>query len=97
MKCKYEGPGVWEGRCIGTRELDPCIGYESCKNYRPDWKQEGCNGEYRLCHYNSGVECGAPDKCPKCGWNPKEAARRKELLKNVVPCPLSAAATENER
>lgn len=36
MKCKYEGNGVWEGRCIGTKEVDPCKGYEKCKSYRPD-------------------------------------------------------------
>lgn len=96
MKCKYEGSGAWEGRCIGTRELDPCKGYESCKNYRPDCKQEVRNGEYRPCPYNSGVECRSSDKCHKCGWNPKETARRKELLKNVIPCLLSAAAAENE-
>ena len=35
-KCKYEGTGVWEGRCTGTKEVDPCIGYEKCKSYRPD-------------------------------------------------------------
>ena len=36
MKCKYEGSGVWEGRCVGTKEVDPCKGYEKCKSYRPD-------------------------------------------------------------
>lgn len=36
MKCKYEGNGVWEGKCIGTKEVDPCKGYEKCKSYRPD-------------------------------------------------------------
>ena len=96
MKCEYEGSGAWEGRCIGTRELDPCKGYESCKNYRPDCEQEGCKWEYRTCLYNSGVKCRISDKCHKCGWHPKEAARRKELLKNVVQCLFSAAATENE-
>ena len=35
-KCKYEGKGVWEGRCVGTKEVDPCKGYEKCKSYRPD-------------------------------------------------------------
>ena len=96
MRCKYEGSGAWKGRCIGTRELDPCKGYESCKNYRPDCKRDGCDGEYRPCPYNRGVECRAPDKCHKCGWNPKEATRRKELLKNGIPCLFSAAAAKNE-
>lgn len=38
MKYKYEGSGVWECRCIGTREVDPCKGYEKCKSYRPDYQ-----------------------------------------------------------
>ena len=38
MKCKYEGNGVWEGRCVGTREVDPCKGYEKCENYCPDYQ-----------------------------------------------------------
>ena len=38
MKCKYEGNGVWEGRCVGTKEVDPCKGYEKCKSYRPDYQ-----------------------------------------------------------
>ena len=36
MKCKYEGSGVWEGRCVGTKEVDPCIGIEKCDRYKPD-------------------------------------------------------------
>lgn len=93
MKCEYEGSGVWKGRCIGTRELDPCRGYESCKNYRPRLQT---GGKYRLCPYNSGVKCQEPDKCRKCGWNPKEDMRRKGMLKNGISCLLSAAAAENE-
>ena len=38
MKCKYEGNGVWKGRCVGTKEVDPCKGYEKCKSYRPDYQ-----------------------------------------------------------
>lgn len=36
MKCKYEGSGAWEGRCVGTKEVDPCIGIEKCDRYKPD-------------------------------------------------------------
>lgn len=92
MKCKYEGSGV----CIGTRGLDPCRGYESCKNYSPDCKQDGGDGEYRQCPYNKGVDCRAT-VCSKCGWNPQEAERRKGALKNGISCLLSTAAAENER
>ena len=36
-KCKYEGTGVWNGRCIGTKEVDPCPGYDKCKQYKPNY------------------------------------------------------------
>ena len=37
MKCKYEGSGVWEGRCVGTKEVDPCPGYDKCKRFKPNY------------------------------------------------------------
>ena len=37
VKCKYEGTGIWNGRCIGTKEVDPCPGYDKCKQYKPDY------------------------------------------------------------
>ena len=37
MKCKYEGTGIWDGRCIGTKEVDPCPGYDKCKKYKPNY------------------------------------------------------------
>lgn len=36
-KCKYEGTGIWDGRCIGTKEVDPCPGYDKCKKYKPNY------------------------------------------------------------
>lgn len=36
-KCKYEGTGIWNGRCIGTKEVDPCPGYDKCKQYKPNY------------------------------------------------------------
>ena len=36
-KCKYEGTGIWNGRCVGTKEVDPCPGYDKCKEYKPDY------------------------------------------------------------
>ena len=33
-KCKYDGTGVWEGRCIGTKEVDLCPGHDKCKMFR---------------------------------------------------------------
>ena len=35
VKCKYEGTGIWNGRCVGTKEVDPCPGYDKCKQYKP--------------------------------------------------------------
>ena len=37
VKCKYEGTGIWYGRCTGTKEVDPCHGYDKCKEYKPDY------------------------------------------------------------
>ena len=37
VKCKYEGMGIWDGRCIGTKEVDPCPGYDKCKQYKPNY------------------------------------------------------------
>ena len=37
VKCKYEGIGVWDGRCVGTKEVDPCTGYDKCKQYKPNY------------------------------------------------------------
>ena len=36
VKCEYEGTGIWDGRCTGTREVDPCPGYDKCKQYKPN-------------------------------------------------------------
>ena len=37
IKCKYEGTGIWNGRCVGTKEVDPCPGYDNCKQYKPNY------------------------------------------------------------
>ena len=37
VKCKYEGTGIWNGRCTGTKEVDPCQGYDKCKQYKPSY------------------------------------------------------------
>ena len=37
VKCKYEGNGIWNGRCTGTKEVDPCPGYDKCKQYKPNY------------------------------------------------------------
>lgn len=40
-KCKYEGSGVLAGRCTGTKEVDPCPGYDKCKNFKPNYTSNG--------------------------------------------------------
>jgi hypothetical protein len=37
-KCRYEGNNAWAGRCTATREVEPCVGYDKCKNYKPNCK-----------------------------------------------------------
>ena len=37
MKCKYEGEGRYEGRCYGTKEIDPCPGYDKCSNFKANF------------------------------------------------------------
>ena len=37
VKCKYEGTGIWDGRCTGTKEVDTCHGYDKCKQYKPNY------------------------------------------------------------
>lgn len=34
-KCHYEGTGTFEGLCMGTKELDSCIGYDVCVAFKP--------------------------------------------------------------
>ena len=41
IKCRYEGTGVWAERCLGTKEVDPCPGYEKCNRYKPDGLTNG--------------------------------------------------------
>lgn len=36
MKCKYVGTGVFEGMCLGTKEVDFCVGNERCAMFKPD-------------------------------------------------------------
>lgn len=41
---------------------------------------------YHSCRYNIGINCEygerLPEKCERCGWNPAEEKRRKEVLEN---------------
>ena len=37
VNCKYEGTGIWNGRCIGTKEVDTCPGHDKCKRYKPNY------------------------------------------------------------
>lgn len=37
VKCKYEGTGILDGRCTGSKEVDTCPGYDKCKQYKPNY------------------------------------------------------------
>lgn len=43
MKCKYEGEGRYADRCMGTKEIDPCPGYDKCSHFKPNFKTNGDN------------------------------------------------------
>ena len=75
VKCEYEGIGVWDGRCIGTKEVDPCPGYDKCKQYKPNYTtnadriramsdEELCEflGEYKFCDI-------CEEGCDNCTYN----------------------------
>ena len=75
VKCEYEGTGVWDGRCIGTKEVDPCLGYDKCKQYRSIYTtnadriramndEELCEflGEYKFCDI-------CEEGCDNCTYN----------------------------
>lgn len=36
MRCRYETPV--SKRCLGTKEIDPCPGYDKCERFQPDYK-----------------------------------------------------------
>lgn len=38
MKCKYEGEGRYADRCMGTKEIDPCPGYDKCAHFKPNFE-----------------------------------------------------------
>ena len=75
VKCKYEGTGIWSGRCTGTKEVDPCPGYDKCKQYNPNYTtnadriramsdEELCEflGEYKFCDI-------CEEGCDSCTYN----------------------------
>ena len=75
VKCEYEGTGIWDGRCIGTKEVDPCLGYDKCKQYKPNYTtnadriramsdEELCEflGDYKFCNI-------CEEGCDSCTYN----------------------------
>ena len=64
VKCKYEGTGIWNGRCTGTKEVDPCPGYDKCKEYKPDYMTNADrirsmnDEELAMCLYEIGYDRG---------------------------------------
>ena len=81
VKCKYEGTGIWDGRCTGTKEVDPCLGYDKCKQYKPIYTTNADRIRYmsdeELAAWIAGMsticeccaelnECGSPRGFNRC-------------------------------
>lgn len=71
VKCKYEGTGVWNGRCTGTKEVDPCPGYDKCKQYKPNYTTNAdrirAMSDEELVVFLDGFSC----RCLDCAENAK--------------------------
>lgn len=52
--------------------------------------------EFHACKYNHEINCDDykrfPERCTRCGWNPEEEARRKELKKHAAQTATAAEA-----
>ena len=81
-KCRYAGHGVNAGRCLGTKELDPCVG-EKCKLFRPDCKTNADHirsmSDEELARFLAEVENRRSAAGGGAVWN--GAAHAKEWLK----------------
>ena len=68
-KCKYEGTGIWNGRCIGTKEVDPCPGYDKCKQYKPNYTTNAdrirAMSDFELAKEIENAQSGIEIKNPK--------------------------------
>ena len=65
VKCKYEGTGVWNGRCTGTKEVDPCPGYDKCKQYKPNYTT---NADRIRAMNDEELAAWAINEAPKIGF-----------------------------
>lgn len=52
--------------------------------------------QYHACKYNHEINCDDykrfPERCTRCGWNPEEEARRKEVINNAQETASPAKA-----
>ena len=65
VKCKYEGTGIWNGRCTGTKEVDPCPGYDKCKQYKPNYTT---NADRIRAMSDEELAAWAINEAPKIGF-----------------------------
>ena len=69
VKCKYEGNGIWNGRCTGTKEVDPCPGYDKCKQYKPNYTTNAdrirAMSDFELAKEIENAQSGIEIKNPK--------------------------------
>lgn len=71
IKCKYEGNGIWNGRCVGTKEVDPCPGYDNCKQYKPNYTTNAdrirAMSDEELAEFLTHIN---PTNCQDCVFSP---------------------------
>ena len=76
VKCKYEGTGIWDGRCTGTKEVDPCLGYDKCKQYKPIYTTNAdriramSDEELAKCIFEIGFDCHLCSEHERLSDNP---------------------------
>ena len=93
VKCKYEGTGIWNGRCIGTKEVDPCPGYDKCERYKPDYKTNADRirsmsdeefAEFWLEHCDNPIMEFNEDICDLCNTYKSRGQCDDEYCKNAI-------------
>lgn len=72
MKCRYETP--CSKRCLGTKELDPCRGYDKCKDFQPNYTTNAdrirAMSDEELAKFLEGASiAGCPEPARSCRAN----------------------------
>lgn len=80
IKCRYDGDGVWSGRCVGTKEVDPCPGHEKCERFTAEYVTNAdrirAMSDFELRQFI----CGS-NRCEICRWSAAHGCKLMEWLK----------------